>query len=830
MAKYLVIVESPTKIKTLRKFLGKDYRFESSVGHIRDLPKKKFGIDLENDFTPEYETLPEKKEVIAKLKKAAKEVDEVFLCPDPDREGEAIAWHIASLLPKKTRIKRATFNAITKAAVVDALAHPREIDHHLVDAQQARRLLDRMVGYKISPILHRKIQRSRDGFLSAGRVQSVALKLVVDREKEIEAFTPIEYWNLSALLEPQSEKKNFKASLHSVDGLRIEKEPQEGKKSFIINNEKTAKEIEERLKSASYSVSKVEKKEKKRRPVPPFITSTLQQEASRHFGFASKRTMGIAQSLYEGVDFGKEGAEGLITYMRTDSIRVAGEAFTPARAFIQKTYGKNYLPDAPIQYSSKKTAQDAHEAIRPTNFEHTPESIKSFLTSDQFKLYQLIWRRFIASQMLPAIYDTVQCDIDTDQKLTLRATGSIIKFDGYLRAYKEKQDEELEEDKETLLPTSLKPGSKLNLLETRAEQAFTRPPPRYSEASLVKELEKCGIGRPSTYATIMNKIQSKDYTTKEKLYLKPTELGRIIAQMLEENFTMIMDIGFTAKMEEELDTIAEGKADWKKFLGRFWKAFAPTIKEAEEKAHVPKLETDLICPECSAKVLKIWARNKYFYGCSKYPDCKYTAPIEAVDFNKDDYAEDFNWEQSCPKCQSEMLLRHGRFGPFLGCTKYPDCNGIVNIPKKGEPKLEDLPPCPAIGCDGNITQRRTRFGKPFFSCTNYPDCDVIVNDPQELKKKYPNHPKTPYKKKAGKGGGAKRKLTLSKALSDLVDEKELTRGEITKKIWEYIKSHKLQDPDNKQMIIPDEKLAKVFGNKEPLHMMKLAGIISKNIE
>jgi len=832
MAKKLVIVESPTKIKTIKKFLGKDFIIESSVGHIRDLPAKKFAIDIEGGFEPEYALLPEKKDVIAKLKKAAKSCDEVYLCPDPDREGEAIAWHIASILPKGTKIKRATFNAITKAAVLDGLDHPRSIDMSLVNAQQARRLLDRMVGYKISPLLHRRIQKGRDGFLSAGRVQSSALKIVVDREKEIQAFVPVEYWNLSAELTPKSEKKSFIASLYSVDGKKVEKEAVEGKSVFLIGDEKTAKEIEKRMEKASYSVKSLEKKEKKRNPAPPFITSTLQQEASRHYGFPSARTMSIAQSLYEGVDIGNSGREGLITYMRTDSTRIAPEAFGPSRGFIKKAYGDKYLPESPQQYlgKKKKGAQDAHEAIRPTNFAHHPDAVKSYLSSDQLKIYTLVWRRFIASQMKSAIYDTVAANIDTDQNLTLRATGSILKFDGFLKVYQEKRDTDEQDEKEALLPASMKEGDPLNLLKTAAQQAFTRPPPRYSEASLVRELEKCGIGRPSTYATIMNKIQSKEYTTKEKLYLKPTELGFIIAAMLENHFEMIMDIGFTAKMEEELDKIAEGGVEWKEFLKKFWDKFEPTLKEAEEHAHVPKIETDLKCPECGSTVLKIWSKDKYFYGCSKYPDCSYTSPIEAVDFNKEDYAEDFDWDQKCPKCEKDMVLRHGRFGPFLGCSDYPNCRGIVNIPKKGEPMPEDLPPCPAIGCDGRITQRRTRFGKPFFSCSNYPDCDVIVNQVEDLPKKYPNHPKTAYKKKAGSGKGRRGKLKLSKALSDVCGEKELSRGEITKKLWEYIKAHNLQDPDNKQMIVPDAKLEKVFGNKEPLHMMKLAGIISKNIE
>ncbi|GAB5411440.1 MAG: type I DNA topoisomerase [Chlamydiales bacterium] len=830
MKKALIIVESPTKIKTIKKFLGRNYNLASSVGHIRDLPVKKFGIDLENDFTPEYESLPDKKDVIAKLKKEAKEADIVYLCPDPDREGEAIAWHLASILPKGTKCKRVTFNAITKNAVEEALKHPRDIDQNLVNAQQARRLVDRIVGYKISPILHRRIQSGRDGFLSAGRVQSVALKLVVDREREIDAFVPVEYWTIGCDLQRKGEKKAFRATLHSIDGKRIEKEEKKG--CITISNEKKATEIFKKLEKSKYTLTKLEKKEKKRRPVPPFITSSMQQEASRYYGYAASRTMGIAQSLYEGVDLGNEGAEGLITYMRTDSVRIDKEAFGPSRSFIEKTYGKRYLPKDPQQYSTKKGAQDAHEAIRPTNFNLHPQKIKSYLTADQFKLYQLIWRRFIASQMLPAIYDTVSSDIETDNNMLLRATGSILKFDGYLRAYREGSDDK-EEDEEKLLPPTLKEGDILDFLQVEKTQSFTKPPARFTEASLIKELEKSGIGRPSTYATIMNKIQSKDYTVKEKLTLRPTELGKIIAAMLETHFTMIMNVAFTAHMEDDLDVIAEGKKDWKKFLKEFWGEFEPVLEKAVKEAHVPKEMTDIDCPDCGSKLQKIWAKNKYFYGCSKYPDCKYTTAIEALDFDKSDYAEDFEWEQDCPKCKSPMTLRHGRFGPFLGCSKYPDCRGIVNIPKKGDPKQEDLPDCPAIGCEGKINQRKSRFGKAFFSCSNYPDCDVIANSVEEMEKKYHNHPKTAYVKRPRKKGAKGRSQPLytpSKELADIIGKEDVTRGEATKKLWEYIKKHDLQDEKNKRLIVPDKKMAAIFGNNEPLDMMQLSRVLSKNFK
>ncbi len=831
MGKSLIIVESPAKIKTLKKFLGSDFVFASSVGHIRDLPKKGFGIDVEHDFEPEYEVLPDKKEVVSKLKKAAKECDTVYLSPDPDREGEAIAWHIASLLPAKTNIKRAAFNAITKEAVLDAINNPEEINIALVNAQQARRLLDRIVGYKISPILARKLQQ-RSG-VSAGRVQSVALKLVVDREKEIEAFKPVEYWNIGALLQNGDPSQKFPARLYSLDGKKWEKEPVEGKDIAIINNKKSADEVVARLEKANYHIAKVEKKEKKRNPEPPFITSTLQQEASRHYRFNASRTMSIAQSLYEGVDLDSEGAEGLITYMRTDSVRLAPEALQEARSFISSHYGKDYLPDKPRAYLTKKAAQDAHEAIRPTNINHPPEVVKKYLTRDQYVLYELIWNRFIASQMKPAIYDTISADIATDQNIVLRATGSTIKFKGFLAVYEEMKDEEGDEENPTLPP--LKENQPLHLVKVTSEQAFTKPPPRFSEASLVKELEKSGIGRPSTYASIMGKIQSRDYTTKENMRLKPTELGRVIAQFLEDNFQQIMNIGFTADMEDTLELIAANKKEWKAVIKEFWAQFIPTVEIAEKEAFVPKIMTDIDCPKCGkAKLQKIWSKARYFYGCSDYPDCDYTASLDELNFKKEDYAPDFNWDQTCPVCSGPMKVRHGRYGAFLGCVRYPDCKGIVNIPKAGE-TVEETHPCPAIGCDGKIVSRRSRFGKIFFSCTNFPDCDVIVNDLTQLAEKYPNHPKTPYEKKkkaAGKGGGKKSpqgKMTPSKELAAVIGEDPVTRGEAIKKVWEHIKAFDLQDPNDKRQIIPDEKLAAVFGSKESISMFRLSGILGKHL-
>jgi DNA topoisomerase I len=839
-AKALVIVESPSKIKTLRKFLGKNYAFASSVGHIIDLPEKEFGIDTDNDFDPTYVSLPDKKEVIKTLQEAAKKVDVVYLSPDPDREGEAIAWHIVSILPKGVKYKRAAFQSITKSAVLEALEHPRDLDMDLVNAQQARRLLDRIVGYKVSPILMRKVRRGGKQGFSAGRVQSVALKLVVDRERAIEAFIPVEYWNIEATFAQQRGESGFSAYLYSVDGLRVEKEKGE-KKCFLIPNEDTAQQVTQRAKEGRYEVSAVERKEKKRQPPPPFITSTLQQEASRHFGFAVSRTMSIAQQLYEGIDLGNEGAEGLITYMRTDSVNVVPEAIAAVREYIVKEFGNDYLPEQPRIYASKKSAQEAHEAIRPTNLHRPPEKIRSYLTSDQFKLYQLIWRRLIASQMVPAIYDTISADIIGSNALVFRATGSTLKFSGYLAVYEEKKDTGEEEENGKTLPF-LEEKMPLLLLDLLSTQSFTKPPPRFTEASLVKELERLGIGRPSTYAAIMNKIQSRDYTVKENQALKPTELGRIICQMLEDHFAPIMDVTFTAQMEDQLEQVAEHRKEWKELIRTFWHEFIPLVERAQKEAVVPKVDTEIDCPKCGKKLQKIWAKRGYFYGCSTYPVCDFTTPIEAMEFKKEDFDPNFNWDPPCPHCSAQMMVRHGRFGPFLGCVRYPECNGIINIPKKGEQTYNPsaMPNCPAVGCDGQMVARKSRWGKTFFSCSNYPDCDVIGNALEELPKKYINYPKTPYVKKERyrkkgaaaekKGRGTASKKKISEELASIVGVQEVSRPEALKKVWEYIKEHQLQDPKNKRQIIPDARLAKVLGSKDPIDMMKLAGLLSRHFK
>lgn len=845
MKKSLIIVESPAKIKTLQKLLGKQFVFASSLGHIADLPAKEFGIDVDHNFTPQYQVLPDKQEVIEKIRKLAKTCDIVYLSPDPDREGEAIAWHISNYLPKGTVTKRIAFNAITKQAVTNALKHPRDIDMDLVYAQQARRLLDRIVGYKISPILSRKLQQ-RSG-ISAGRVQSVALKLVVDREKAIESFVPTEYWPIRVLLEDPKSKKTFSAHLHSVDGKRFEKEAPQDKEHTVtlIASEQQAQTYVHLLETASYQVSRIEEKEKKRNPAPPFITSTLQQEASRHFHFSSSRTMSIAQTLYEGVEL-NDDTVGLITYMRTDSVRVDPEALQQVRAYIQQKFGPNYLPENANLYTTKKMTQDAHEAIRPTNITLTPESISDKLTPEQYKLYSLIWKRFVASQMTPAIYDTLSVTIATDVNIDLRASGSVLKFNGFLATYEEKEDDDV--IKEDFLLPPLKLNDHLIKHKVSAEQSFTKPLPRFTEASLIKELEKSGIGRPSTYATIMNKIQSRDYTTKENQRLHPTELGKVISQFLEDNFPQIMDIRFTAFMEDELELIANHKKSWSVLLKEFWDQFIPTVATAESGAFIPRIDTDLECPHCrKGHFVKIWSKNHYFFGCSEYPECDFKTSEEELNFNKEDYAEDTPWDSPCPICKGPMKIKHGRFGSFLGCVNYPECRGTISILKKSDtPSHVEPVPCPAIGCSGIISPKRSRYNKIFYSCSEYPNCSVIGNDIEAVLEKYTGSQKTPYKKKTSKTkkpttkkqtktkkepGAKKRNQPLlypSKALAAIIGAEPLSRGEASKKIWEYIKQHQLQSQENKKIIIPDSSLSTIIG-QEPIDMFQLPKNLSAHL-
>lgn len=865
MSQFLVIVESPTKIKTLRKFLGDQYSFESSLGHIRDLPKKSFGIDLEKEFTPQYEVVEGKGAVVAKLRAAARQSKKIYLCPDPDREGEAIAWHIGTLLGEKVPIQRVTFNSITKDEVMRALAHPRKVDMGLVNAQQARRILDRLVGYTVSPVVAKRFQGAGrfqgSTSLSAGRVQSVALKLVVDREIEIEKFRPLEYWVIWTHLQEQEQKAPLKAMVWEIDGRRVEKEPANDKSTAIANQE-TAENVKRRLERARYRVSRVERREKKRHPVPPFTTSTLQQEASRHFGFSAARTMRVAQSLYEGVDLGSRGSVGLLTYIRTDSVRSAPEALHQARAFIQKNFGADYLPETPRQFSSKKSAQDAHECIRPTEVALTPDQVRAHLEPDQFKLYSLAWKRFTSCQMISAVYDTVSIDIDASPGILLRATGSILRFPGFLAVYEERVDEDADQEQGAQLPP-LREGQTLKLDQVELQQSFTKPPPRFTEASLVKELEKSGIGRPSTYAAIMSKIQSKAYSVKEGNRLKPTELGCLLAKALEKHFPMIMDIGFTASMEDQLDQVSGQQKEWTALLAEFWVEFKPLLERADNEMAPPRQETDRKCPKCGKFLEKIWYRSKFFLGCTGYPDCDFRSSLEAMDFNKEDYAPEFDWEQTCPNCKSAMKVRHGRYGTFLGCEKYPDCRGIIQIPKRGEASAQETrEACPAIDCPGQLVSRRSRFGKTFYSCSTFPECDVIGPNQAAICEKYQNHPRTaPPAKTSGRGAkkapptrkatklrpAVKKKsakaepkssngskaaptLTPSAQLKEVLGTEATSRPAALSGVWKYIRDQNLQDPKDRRYVVPDERLGRLFPDQPRVHMMKIAGGLTPHLK
>jgi DNA topoisomerase-1 len=592
MAKSLIIVESPAKTKTIKGFLGKEFAVEASMGHVRDLPKSKIGVDVDNDFTPTYEPLKDRKDVLGRLAAAAKGATTVYLASDPDREGEAIAWHVASALKLKPgQIKRIQFNEITKTAVQDALAHPRDIDMQKVNAQQARRVLDRLVGYKISPILWRKVKKD----LSAGRVQSVAVRLICDREREIQAFVPVEYWSLTATLQPQTTKKMpFDAALSQYQGKKIELKSQTETDKVLAD-----------LRGAEYRVAKVKKSERQRKPYAPFITSTLQQEAARKLGFSSKRTMMVAQQLYEGMDLGSDGGTvGLITYMRTDSTRIAGEAQAAAKQYISSTYGPEYAPEKFNAYKSKGSAQDAHEAVRPTSVFREPEAVKQHMNPDQYKLYRLIWLRFVASQMKPAIMDVVTADIEANG-YTFRATGSTIKFDGFLRVYTEGKDDvnQVDDDEKPPLPP-LMDGQLLDLLKLLPKQHFTEPPPRFSEATLVKGLEEQGIGRPSTYASIISTIQDRGYVELKEKRFYPTDLGFVVTEMLVKHFPRILDIQFTSEMEGRLDSVEEGKQDWIELMREFYGPFAITVADAEKGMEKFAREIDMACPQCGKPMVR----------------------------------------------------------------------------------------------------------------------------------------------------------------------------------------------------------------------------------
>ncbi|HMI55425.1 MAG TPA: type I DNA topoisomerase [Gemmatimonadaceae bacterium] len=703
----LVIVESPAKAKTIGKYLGRAYRVRATIGHVRDLPEKKMGIDIENGFEPEYVTIPGKEKTVADLKSAARDSREIFLATDPDREGEAIAWHVAQQI--KTRngapVRRVLFHEITRDAVQLAIANAGQIDERKVDAQQARRVLDRLVGYKASPVLWKTVKKG----ISAGRVQTVALRLLVEREREIRAFKPVEYWTVEALLEENGQQ--FTAKLHLLDG-----------KKPVISNEKEANAILEVLKPRkTFQVTEVKRRERRKNPAAPFTTSTLQQDAAKKLGFGSKRTMRLAQDLYEGIEIGEEGAVGLITYMRTDSTRVAASAAGQARDYIRMMYGQEYLPDAPRFYSDNKSknAQDAHESIRPTDPTRRPEHIRKYLKEDQYRLYELIWQRFMASQMSPAVFDTTTVDFDFDRFL-FRATGSVVKFDGYQRLYKESREAEegkpLEEEQG--LPVVQK-GEEIPVKAITPSQHFTEPPPRYSEASLVKELERLGIGRPSTYASIVSTIVDRRYAQLEQRRFFPTQLGEQVEKVMVKSFPDVFNVRFTSHMETDLDKVEEGDVNWREMLKDFYGPFAESVKGADIEALIGEahdlsaIETER-CPDCGGKLQPRGGFFGPFLACENHPkDCKYTRPLRG------DRKPAQLTDEICHECGAPMVIRHGRSGEFLGCSKFPKCRGTRSMPTGVK--------CPKDG--GDIAVRRSKKrGKAFYGCSNYPKCDFVVWD------------------------------------------------------------------------------------------------------
>ena len=716
MPKSLVVVESPAKAKTINKLLGRDYVVRSSVGHIRDLPAKKLGVDVENGFSPEYITIRGKGEVIKKIQAEAKKTDAIYLAADPDREGEAICWHIAETLKTvKKPIHRVTYNEVTEGAIRAAMENPGEIDQHLVDSQQARRVLDRLVGYQISPILWRNVKPG----LSAGRVQSVAVRLVCEREAEIEAFVPQEYWTITAnlagkipppfnarLLQIGSEKGTISTYGFPIDQAR-------------------ATTIVEDARAKPFVVKDIKKRERKRRPVPSFITSTLQQEAARKLRFTAKRTMAVAQQLYEGLNVGTEGAVGLITYMRTDSTRVAEEALEEARGYIKKTYGAEYLPKNAVRYRSKGGAQDAHEAIRPTSVERTPQSLKPYLSPEQHRLYDLIWKRFVASQMNPAILDVTTIDISAEEYL-FRATGSILKFDGFMKLYLEGRDDSntesnRDDESDAILP-ALEIGEQLDLRSLTPKQHYTQPPPRYTEATLVKALEEKGIGRPSTYAAIISTIQGREYVLKEDRSFQPTDVGKLVNQLLIKGFPDILDTQFTAKLEDQLDEIAEGKSDWVGVLSAFYGPFNNALEAApavmSEARKDMEEESDEVCDKCDSKMVIKWGRYGRFLGCSNFPECR---NIKRITEDDAPASEEEPTDEICDKCGSPMAIKTSRAGgKFLACTAYPTCRNAkpINIGVD----------CPEASCDGYIGERRSKRGKVFYGCSNYPKCNFVSWD------------------------------------------------------------------------------------------------------
>ncbi len=718
MSRALVIVESPAKAKTIGKYLGKDYVVKASLGHIKDLPKKDLAVDVDGDFRPNYVVIEGKKKLIDELRSEARKSDQVFLAADPDREGEAICAHLeeelAPAFKKKSAsgaIYRVMFNEITPNAIRRAFEKPMPVNHHLVEAQQARRVLDRLVGYKISPLLWDKVRRG----LSAGRVQTVAVRLIVEREREIRAFTAQEYWTIDAEL---NAKKSpiLKAHLAKIAEVNVEK---------TIGNQDSAHGIVENLDGAQYIVRGVNTREKKRNAVPPFITSTLQQEASRKLRLSVKRTMGLAQRLYEGVELGKEGSVGLITYMRTDSTRVSGDALTEVRELIGQRYGASYIPETPNFYKSKKDAQDAHEAIRPTSAMRTPESLEKFLDDDLLKLYRLIWMRFVASQMTPAVFDQTTIEVDAKGKdgtdYLFRATGTVPKFDGFLAVYEEGKDAKDEDDEElkNRLP-KVEPGEALKLKALIPEQHFTEPPPRYTEATLVKELEADGVGRPSTYASILSTIQDRGYARKEGGKFYPTDVGEVVCDMLVAQFGDLFDVKYTARMEQELDDVEDGKLDWRVEMAEFYEKLLKDLERASEQAESLKagIPTEEKCDKCGRFMLRRIGKNGVFLGCSGYPECNGTREIAMESSEGEE-------EEYCENCGRPMVLKKGRFGQFWACTGYPECKTAKPVAQGSQPKVADVPldeTCPQ--CSHKLVKKYGRYGE-FIACSNYPDCKYI---------------------------------------------------------------------------------------------------------
>lgn len=701
----LLVVESPTKAKTVGKYLKdlggefKQFTVKATVGHLRDLPQRELGVDVDNDFAPKYVTIRGKGKTLAELKKAAKNADAIYLATDPDREGEAIAWHVADQLNAAPRIRRVLFHEITKDAVREAIQNPTSIDERKVDAQQARRILDRLVGYKASPLLWKSIKTG----LSAGRVQTVALRLICEREGEIRAFTPKEYWSIEVDLE--AHRKKFQAKLHKIAGHRPE-----------LANEAAAAKVVKAVTGKAFVVSAVTRRQRRKHAPPPFTTSTLQQEAAKQVGFSAQRTMRTAQQLYEGVEIGSEGAVGLITYMRTDSTRVAPVALEAVREYIGKEFSSEYLPAKPNVFTSRKSAraQDAHEAIRPSDVWRRPDDLKKALTPDQLKLYRLIWQRFVGSQMAPVVYDTTTIDFEVGQYL-FRATGSVVKFKGYHAVFHEGHEAEEGRTLEDLKPVpSLEEGEEAKVRQITPNQHFTEPPPRYSEASLVKELEKRGIGRPSTYAAIISTLRNRDYVTLAERRFQPTSLGETVSRVLVSRFPDIFNVEFTSEMENELDKVEEGDLGWVDVLRNFYGPFSTALEAIDPEAMIREAHdvSDVEgqpCPECGKGTLRVrTGRFGPFIACSDYPECKHTKPL------KRDRAPDRPTDQKCPTCDRPMVIKTGRYGEFLACTGYPECKTTRPIPLGVK--------CPKCK-DGDLAERRTKRGRSFFGCSRYPDCD-----------------------------------------------------------------------------------------------------------